>query len=150
MTPSRNRLVAELVSICHLSIVHSQNFAANTSIACKFSVYLFGLKQLKFIFPSLYSTLFKDVFSLDRQSYVGTLPVKCRKPLVSVLQLNPDPPYVLQDGLKDSCPCRHLTTFPQNVFMLYCIHIQKLSCLRSGVKFDTNDIFYEFKYLHHF
>ena len=33
---------------------------------------------------------------------------------------------------------------------LYCIHTKKLSCLRSGVEFDMNDIFYEFKYLHHF
>ena len=30
---------------------------------------------------------------------------------------------------------------------LYCIHTKKLSCLRSGVEFDMNDIFYEFKYL---
>ena len=27
---------------------------------------------------------------------------------------------------------------------------QKLSCLKSGVEFDMSDIFYEFKYLHHF
>ena len=33
---------------------------------------------------------------------------------------------------------------------LYCIHIKTLSCLRSGVEFDMNGIFYEFKYLHHF
>ena len=33
---------------------------------------------------------------------------------------------------------------------LYCIHTKKLSRLKSGVEFDMNDIFYEFKYLHHF
>ena len=33
---------------------------------------------------------------------------------------------------------------------LYCIHTKKLSCLKSGVKFDMNDILYEFKNLHHF
>ena len=27
---------------------------------------------------------------------------------------------------------------------------QKVSCLKSGVEFGMNDIFYEFKYLHHF
>ena len=27
---------------------------------------------------------------------------------------------------------------------------QKLSCLKSGVEFDMNDILYEFKNLHHF
>ena len=27
---------------------------------------------------------------------------------------------------------------------------QKLSCLKSGVEFDMNDILNEFKYLHHF
>ena len=26
----------------------------------------------------------------------------------------------------------------------------KVSCLKSGVEFGMNDIFYEFKYLHHF
>ena len=36
------------------------------------------------------------------------------------------------------------------VFHLYYIHSKKLNCLRSGVEFDMNDIFYEFKYLHHF
>ena len=34
--------------------------------------------------------------------------------------------------------------------MLYCIHTKKLSCLKSGVEFDMNDILYEFKNLHHF
>ena len=33
---------------------------------------------------------------------------------------------------------------------LYCIHTKKLSCLKSGVEFDKNDILHEFKYLHHF
>ena len=33
---------------------------------------------------------------------------------------------------------------------LYCIHTKKLSCLKSGVEFDMNDILHEFKYLHHF
>ena len=33
---------------------------------------------------------------------------------------------------------------------LYCIQTKNLSCLKSGVEFDMNDIFYEFKYLHHF
>ena len=33
---------------------------------------------------------------------------------------------------------------------LHCIHTKKLSCLRSSVEFDMNDIFYEFKYLRHF
>ena len=33
---------------------------------------------------------------------------------------------------------------------LYRIHTKTLSCLKSGVKFDMNDIFYEFKYLHYF
>ena len=33
---------------------------------------------------------------------------------------------------------------------LYCIHTKKLSCLKSGVEFDMNDILYEFKNLHHF
>ena len=33
---------------------------------------------------------------------------------------------------------------------LYCFHTKKLSYLKSGVEFDMNDIFYEFKYLHHF
>ena len=33
---------------------------------------------------------------------------------------------------------------------LYCIHTKNLSRLKSGVEFDMNDIFYEFKYLHHF
>ena len=32
----------------------------------------------------------------------------------------------------------------------YCIHTKKLSCLKSGVEFDMNDILYEFKSLHHF
>ena len=35
-------------------------------------------------------------------------------------------------------------------FNLYCIHTKKLSCLKSGVEFDMNDILYEFKNLHHF
>ena len=26
---------------------------------------------------------------------------------------------------------------------LYCIHTKKLSCLKSGVEFDMNDILYE-------
>ena len=30
------------------------------------------------------------------------------------------------------------------------IHTKTLNCLRSGVEFDMNDIFYEFKRLHHF
>ena len=30
-------------------------------------------------------------------------------------------------------------------FFLYCIHTRKLSCLKSGVEFEMNDIFYEFK-----
>ena len=34
--------------------------------------------------------------------------------------------------------------------ILYCIHTKKLSCLKSGVEFDMNDILYEFKDLHHF
>ena len=34
--------------------------------------------------------------------------------------------------------------------ILYCIHTKKLSCLKSGVEFDMNDILYEFKNLHHF
>ena len=34
--------------------------------------------------------------------------------------------------------------------VLYCIHTKKLSCLKSGVEFDMNDILYEFKNLHHF
>ena len=33
---------------------------------------------------------------------------------------------------------------------IYCIHTKTLSCLRSSVEFDMNDIFYEFKYSHHF
>ena len=33
---------------------------------------------------------------------------------------------------------------------LYCIHTKKLSRLKSGEDFDVNDMFYEFKYLHHF
>ena len=33
---------------------------------------------------------------------------------------------------------------------LYCIHAKKLSCFKSGVEFDMNDILYEFKNLHHF
>ena len=33
---------------------------------------------------------------------------------------------------------------------LYCIHTKKLSCLKSGVEFDMNDILYEFKNLHQF
>ena len=33
---------------------------------------------------------------------------------------------------------------------LYCIHTKTLSCLKSGVEFDMNDILYEFKNLHHF
>ena len=33
--------------------------------------------------------------------------------------------------------------------LLYCIHTKGLSRLKSGVEFDMNDIFYEFKYLHH-
>ena len=33
---------------------------------------------------------------------------------------------------------------------LYRIHTKKLSCLKSGVEFDMNDIFYEFKYLLYF
>ena len=41
-----------------------------------------------------------------------------------------------------------LTNLERDV--LHCIHTKKLSCLRSGVEFDMNDIFYEFKYLHHF
>ena len=32
----------------------------------------------------------------------------------------------------------------------YCIHTKKLSCLKSGVEFDMNDILYEFKNLRHF
>ena len=32
----------------------------------------------------------------------------------------------------------------------YCIYTKKLSCLKSGVEFDMNDILYEFKNLHHF
>ena len=36
------------------------------------------------------------------------------------------------------------------IVTLYCIHTKKLHCLRSGVEFDMNDIFYEFKYFHHF
>ena len=39
-------------------------------------------------------------------------------------------------------------TFP--LTLQHCIHTKKLSSLRSGVEFDMNDIFYEFKYLHHF
>ena len=35
-------------------------------------------------------------------------------------------------------------TPPLNYLILHS-H-QKLSCLRSGVEFDTNEIFYEFKY----
>ena len=34
--------------------------------------------------------------------------------------------------------------------VLYCIHTKKLSCLKSGVEFDMNDILYEYKNLHHF
>ena len=37
-----------------------------------------------------------------------------------------------------------------NFIILYCIHTKKLSCLKSGVEFDMNDILYEFKNLHHF
>ena len=33
---------------------------------------------------------------------------------------------------------------------LYRIHTKKLSCLKSGVEFDMNDILCEFKNLHHF
>ena len=33
---------------------------------------------------------------------------------------------------------------------LYCIRTKKLSCFSSGVEFDMNDIFYEFKYLRYF
>ena len=33
---------------------------------------------------------------------------------------------------------------------LHCIHTKKLSRLKSGVEFEMNEIFYEFKYLHHF
>ena len=36
------------------------------------------------------------------------------------------------------------------IIYLYCIHTKKLSCLKSGVEFDMNDILYEFKNLHHF
>ena len=32
----------------------------------------------------------------------------------------------------------------------YCIHTKNLSCLKSGVEFDMNDILYEFKNLHQF
>ena len=31
-----------------------------------------------------------------------------------------------------------------------CIHTKKLSCLKSGVGFDMNNILYEFNNLHHF
>ena len=43
--------------------------------------------------------------------------------------------------------CKMRTLF---FFILYCIHTEKLSCLGSGVEFNMNDIFYEFKCLHHF
>ena len=36
------------------------------------------------------------------------------------------------------------------IFLLYCIRTKKLSCLKSRVEFDMNDILYEFKNLHHF
>ena len=39
---------------------------------------------------------------------------------------------------------------PAYVGMLCCIHTKKLSCLKSGVEFDMNDILYEFKNLDHF
>ena len=46
---------------------------------------------------------------------------------------------------------KHLTlSFNITFINLYCNHTKKLSCLISGVEFDMNDIFYEFKYLHHF
>ena len=41
-------------------------------------------------------------------------------------------------------------TVGYNNRILYCIHTKKLSRLKSGVEFDMNDIFYEFKCLHHF
>ena len=34
--------------------------------------------------------------------------------------------------------------------VLYCIHTKMLSCLKSGVEFDMNDILYELKNLRHF
>ena len=37
----------------------------------------------------------------------------------------------------------------QSFVELYCIHTKKLSCLKSGVEFDMNDILYEFNNLHH-
>ena len=41
-------------------------------------------------------------------------------------------------------------TKQKNRGYLYCIHTKKLSCLESGAGFDMNDIFYDFKSLHHF
>ena len=34
--------------------------------------------------------------------------------------------------------------------VLYCIHTKKLSCFKSDVEFDMNDILYELQNLHHF
>ena len=45
---------------------------------------------------------------------------------------------------------QYFKRFWKSDWFLYCIHTKKLNCLRSGVEFDMNDIFYEFKYLHHF
>ena len=45
---------------------------------------------------------------------------------------------------------RRFRTFSWEAAFLYCIHTKKLSCLKSGVEFDMNDILYEFKNLHHF
>ena len=38
----------------------------------------------------------------------------------------------------------------QSLLNLYYIHTKTLNYLRSGVEFDMNDIFYEFKHLHYF
>ena len=50
----------------------------------------------------------------------------------------------------DIPPDLALVSVATHIADLYCIHTKKLTCLKSGVEFDMNDILYEFKYLHHF
>ena len=46
--------------------------------------------------------------------------------------------------------CLIIPAQAQNSANLHCIHTKKLSCLKSCVEFDMNDILYEIKNLHYF
>ena len=77
----------------------------------------------------------KFVFNLEFSSWTAVGKFFGKAKVISAMSADSDPCFV---------PWLPACDF-QYFLVLYCIHTKKLSCLKSAVAFDMNDILYEFK-----